>query len=408
MLESHTLRQNLTTARQELSQALYQHDAACRVIARLMKERDSAREALTKLQGPRPISQEDEPPSKKMTLGITEEISTLLLANSQESANQRIQQELSEEINLPEALKGFTLITSQPLHATKQGGILSLASHPTRPNLIASGGEDCTIKIFDQSSRTLVTSIEEHFKRILDLQWINEGFLVSSSADKSVRIWIEEEEGKEMKCGLNLRHHEDEVTSVSSTIPRFLISASLDGTLGFVDLEQGKCIEKLSNSVVDCGYSSAKMHPDGLVVGSGTQAGDVHLWDLAQQRIIKTLASNDSGHSSHINGLSFHQNGVHMASVSNEVVKLWDIRKMEVFKDLEFEANTSLNFDHEGRYLAIGGEMLIHVLDSQQDYEEIVKFKDLPGAVKSIEFGENSTSIIVGSTDHNLRIFGQN
>ena len=49
-LETYTLRQHLTQTRQELSRALYEQDAAVRVITRLSKERDEAREALSRIK----------------------------------------------------------------------------------------------------------------------------------------------------------------------------------------------------------------------------------------------------------------------------------------------------------------------------------------------------------------------
>lgn len=56
-LEVFTLQQNLAQTRQELSTALYQNDAAVRVIARLTQERDAAREALKNINVTGPSTQ---------------------------------------------------------------------------------------------------------------------------------------------------------------------------------------------------------------------------------------------------------------------------------------------------------------------------------------------------------------
>lgn len=49
VLESYYLKKHLHETREELSHALYQHDAALRVIAKLVKERDDARSNIAEL-----------------------------------------------------------------------------------------------------------------------------------------------------------------------------------------------------------------------------------------------------------------------------------------------------------------------------------------------------------------------
>ena len=51
MLEAYELRDALRKARKELAESLYQHDAACRVIARLQIEKEAAEKALEDLKG---------------------------------------------------------------------------------------------------------------------------------------------------------------------------------------------------------------------------------------------------------------------------------------------------------------------------------------------------------------------
>lgn len=124
MLHTFTQRQQLQNARQELSHALYQHDAACRVIARLNKEVTAAREALATLkpqagiQSGHPVVESNGVSSQQvdqlgMTPDIVEKLQDKATILTQE--RKRRGRTVPEELVTPETVRSFTRIYTNPV-----------------------------------------------------------------------------------------------------------------------------------------------------------------------------------------------------------------------------------------------------------------------------------------------------
>ncbi|CAL1384332.1 unnamed protein product [Linum trigynum] len=434
MLSNFALEQQLHTARQELSHALYQHDAACRVIARLKKERDEARALLSQSDRQIPMSaaaagatnasavangkraaEDDDlaPPGKKLRPGISADIITELTECNAALSQQRKRRQIPATLASIEDLGRYTQLSSHPLHKTNKPGVTSIDIQHSK-DFIATGGVDSTAVIFDRSSGQIRSTLSGHSKKVTSVNFVADGgTFLTGSADKTVRIWQESEDGN-YDCRHILKDHTAEVQAVTvHATNNYFVTASLDNTWCFYDLSSGSCLAQVaadtdSSNLV--GYTAAAFHPDGLILGTGTSEAIVKIWDVKSQANVAKF----EGHVGPVTAISFSENGYFLATAAHDSVKLWDLRKLKNFRTLNLydgDAPTnSVVFDHSGSYLGVAGSdiRVFQVASVKADWNCIKTLPDLSGTGKAtcVRFGPDAKYLAVGSMDRNLRIFG--
>eukprot|EP00898_Chlorokybus_atmophyticus_P008651 jgi/Chlat1/8788/Chrsp90S08134 len=415
MLETHQLRQQLDAVRQELSHALYQHDAACRVIARIHKENESLRAALAIAERAEPLANgkraaEDEgaadaPAAKRAKAGITPEVIQEMTETSTTLSKARKKRQVSPTLATPEALDSHTQIASHPLHKTTAPGILSVDVHPTDSHMFVTGGVDTNAVVFNLDSGKIVATLAGHTKKVTATKFLPKAPLVlTCSGDKSSRLWRAAEDGASYDCVHVLRDHKAEVTGASiHATGNYFVTASIDKTWCFYDVESAACLSQVTDPGMTGGFSCATFHPDGLILGTGTTESLVRIWDVKSQANVAKF----EGHTGTVTSLSFSENGYYLATAAADGVKLWDLRKLKNFRNIQATSVNVVEFDYSGLYLGVGGTDT-RVYNVKQDWSVVKTFPDNSGTgkVTSVKFGPDAKFLAVASMDRNLRLFG--
>lgn len=404
VLYSYNLRQQLQATRQELSYALYQHDAACRVIARLTKELTAARDALATLK-PKSVSQSSNAGDEGVNAeGLTEEVikkisdkATVLTAERKKKIKI-----VPEELVKPDEIKQFKTTSSQTgLHSVSTPGIISLDICPTDSTKIVTGGNDHNVVVFDKQSEQVVTVLKGHSKKVNNVIYHpNKQNVISSSPDSQIRVW----NVPDSQTLLVINAHETPVTSISlHATGDYLLSTSTDEQWAFSDINTGKVFIKVGDQTVNHSLTTAKFHPDGLIFGTGTSDSLIKIWDLKE----RSNVANFPGHSGPISAMSFSENGYYLAtSAEDSLVKLWDLRKLKNFKTITLDEGFQIKdlcFDQTGTYLAIAGTD-VRVYISKQ-WEVIKSFSVHTALSTGVRFAQNASYIASSSIDRSLKIY---
>lgn len=162
--------------------------------------------------------------------------------------------------------------------------VTALATHPVY-SLLASGSEDCTIRLWDHETAQYERTLKGHTGPVTSVAFDSKGLLLaSSSADMSAKLW----DMSSYACTKTFKGHDHTVSSVLF-LPGDdrLATCSRDQTIKLWDLSSGYCVRTFSGHTdwVKC----VSISVDGVYIASGSSDQSIMIWELASGKLVQVL-----------------------------------------------------------------------------------------------------------------------
>ncbi|KAK8128064.1 hypothetical protein PG984_009172 [Apiospora sp. TS-2023a] len=250
-----------------------------------------------------------------------------------------------------------------------EGHTASVRTLQVEDNILATGGRDATIRLWDLS--------KAHYDPQGTYEEDEDGLAFENKDDQPV----DPPAGSMADCSLfSLESHVDEVTALHFR-GDVLVSGSSDKTLRHWDLNKGRCVQTL-DVMWAAAQASASLGPSegswrsttrsnsasadfvGAIqvfetaLACGTADGMVRLWDLRSGQVHRSLV----GHTGPVTCLQFDD--MHLVTGSlDRSVRIWDLRTGSIFDAYAYENPvTSMMFD-DRRIVCAAQEDVVKVYD---------------------------------------------
>lgn len=276
-LDNHNTKKQLDEIKREISQTLYQHEAANLVIRRLIKERDESVKQLNlfrmQLDELREKEEEEQDDDNEFDyMGIYSTLIDRITEISTHLSSQRKIRQISPSLPSIEDLKAYKVKGSYPYHSASKPGIVSIDIHHFSDNLVLTGGVDGKAVLFDADKEKVLQNIENvHSKRINDVEFYPSSDVVGfalASADNTGSFWLYEQSHELANSKINERYritnHTSQITDCSfHPLREYCLFSSKDSSWSFHNLFKGICLVKQKS---DSEINTCEFHPDGKIL----------------------------------------------------------------------------------------------------------------------------------------------
>ncbi|GJN90393.1 hypothetical protein Rhopal_003404-T1 [Rhodotorula paludigena] len=438
MLECLELRRQSAELRQELSHALYKEDAAGRVLARVMRERDEAREALasvTATLGPDALARSGAPAAQaegdaqmegveQAEAGLPADARKRVEETNQTLSATRRKRKVPSEAATVDQVKAFVeadKLTS--MHTTKPPGVSAL-SLVKEGSIVVTGGLDKNVIVYDRSSGKITATLKGHSKKVTSVvastALTEEGlpsFVVSSSLDKSVRVWTPNGKKTVYDCSSNLSLGAEVRQLVLHPSNSLALSVQADGTWAIHDLVGDKASTVLTGTLPSDEHTAdpssivntaIDVHPDGVIFAVGSSDSRIRIFETLTGKCAATFEGHSAEEgASDVVSLSFSENGYSLASAASgsSTVKLWDLRKLSNAANIALGGDgasaSAVRFDPTAQFLAVvGSDARVY---QNKTWELLAQNDDNQAELTAVAWGKDSKELVTAGIDRTVR-----
>ena len=269
---------------------------------------------------------------------------------------------------------------------------------PDNKKIIYESGQKVIVQ--DAISGKLIKVLEGH---VADLRHVNishSGYLIASGGDdRTIRIW-DTHSGELIKI---LRGHENSVRSVAfSPDDKLLVSTSFDRTIRIWDVDAGKLLQVLRGH--QAGVEKTFFSPDGKRIVSASRDKTVRVWDVITGKNLFIL----KGHDNEVFSATYSPDGKYILSASyDRTLRLWNANNGElirVFRGHDVGVQFA-SFNSDGSKIVSASDDSTIIIWDTNSGVPLCTFKGHSSNVWSVFFSSDERHIISASHDNTVRIW---